>query len=89
MNELGFKLSLLRKNKGLTQKELANKLYLSDKTISKWETGEVVPSLEMLITLTNFYKISLDELLNEKINHEFVIFKNTIQIIFLGICCVL
>lgn len=37
--EIGRKISALRKEKGMTQKELAEKLHVSDKTVSKWETG--------------------------------------------------
>ncbi len=59
---IGKNLSVLRKQKKLTQMELADKLNYSDKSISKWETGESLPSIEVLYDLANFYNVSLDSL---------------------------
>ncbi len=56
------KLYSLRKQKGLSQDELGNKLNVSRQTISKWELGETTPDLEKLIALRDFFEISLDEL---------------------------
>lgn len=53
-----------RKELGLTQLELADKLFISDKVVSKWETGKSVPGTSMLVELSKVLKISLDELLN-------------------------
>ena len=55
-------LTFLRKHKNLTQGELANQLQYSDKTISKWETGEIVPSVENLIKLCSIYNVTLDQI---------------------------
>ena len=53
----------LRKEKGFTQKELAVRLAVSDKTISKWETGAGMPDISMLIPLANVFEITVTELL--------------------------
>ena len=57
-----------RKQLGLTQQELADKLFVSNKVISKWETGKSVPDTSMLVELSKVLNISLDELLN--VNNE-------------------
>ena len=56
-------ISKRRKKLGLTQQELADKLFVSDKVISKWETGKSVPDTSILVELANVLEISLDELL--------------------------
>lgn len=63
-------ISKRRKELGLTQQELADKLFVSDKVISKWETGKSVPDTSILVELSKALEISLDELLqsNESIN---------------------
>lgn len=52
------KLTSLRKSKGMTQKELADVLGVSDKTYSKWETGETEPDMEKLSVLANHFEVS-------------------------------
>lgn len=52
-----------RKELGLTQQELADKLFISDKVISKWETGKSIPDTSILVELSEILEISLDELL--------------------------
>lgn len=63
-------ISKRRKELGLTQQDLADKLFVSDKVISKWETGKSVPDTSILVELSKALEISLDELLqsNEPIN---------------------
>ena len=56
---------ILRKNAKLTQMELADRFNYSDKTISKWESGESLPSVEILYELAQFYGTSLDALTQE------------------------
>lgn len=53
-----------RKKKNLTQKELAEKLFITDKAISKWERGLSFPDITMLTELSNILDVSLEELLN-------------------------
>lgn len=62
---IGRNLLLLRKNKKLTQLEVAEKFNYSDKSISKWEKGESLPSVEVLCELANFYSVTLDDLTSE------------------------
>lgn len=54
----------IRKQKGLTQKELAEKIGVSDKTISKWECGNSIPDTTYLESLCNSLDISVNELLS-------------------------
>lgn len=54
----------LRKEKGLTQKELGDKLNITDKAISKWERGLSFPDITMLNTLSDFFEVDVSELLN-------------------------
>ena len=61
--KFGNFISELRKEKGYTQKELAEKLFLSDKAISKWETGVSIPDTAMLIPLADILGVSVTELL--------------------------
>ena len=54
----------LRKEKKLTQKELGEKLNITDKAISKWERGLSFPDITMLNSLASFFEIDVSELLN-------------------------
>lgn len=62
--ELNKKLQELRKNKGLTQEELAEELYVSRTAISKWELGRGYPSIDSLKAIAKFFSITIDELLS-------------------------
>ena len=61
--KFGEFVSGLRKEKGITQKELAGKLYISDKAVSKWETGHSVPDITLLVPLAEVLEVSVTELL--------------------------
>lgn len=61
--KFGLFISQLRKEKGLTQKELAEKLYISDKAVSKWETGASIPDTALLIPLAQLLDVTVTELL--------------------------
>lgn len=52
-----------RKNKGLSQKELADRLNITDKAVSKWERGISFPDISMLIPLSEILNITLYDLL--------------------------
>lgn len=66
--EFHEKLQELRKNRGLTQEELAEALYISRTAISKWESGRGYPSINSLKEISNYFSISIDDLLStEKI----------------------
>lgn len=62
--EFNEKLQELRKQKGLTQEELAEVLYVSRTAISKWESGRGLPHIESMKAISKFFSISLDELLS-------------------------
>lgn len=57
------RLKQLRKDKKLTQKELAQKFFLDDSSISKYENGKAVPETELLQSLSDFFEVSVDYLL--------------------------
>lgn len=60
--KFGSFLQQLRKERGWTQKELGSKLHVSDKTISKWENNQSVPSIDMLESIARCFGITLSEL---------------------------
>ena len=62
--EFNEKLQELRKNKGLTQEELAEILYVSRTAISKWESGRGYPNIESLKEISKFFDVSIDDLLS-------------------------
>ena len=62
-HRLGNFISLLRKEKGLTQRELAEALCITDKAISRWETGKSYPDVEMLQKIAAYFEVSVNELL--------------------------
>lgn len=62
--EFHEKLQELRKNRGLTQEELAEALYVSRTAISKWETGRGYPSIDSLKEISTFFSVSIDDLLS-------------------------
>lgn len=69
MNDLkpiiAINLVTLRKSKGLTQAELAERFNYSDKAISRWERGDTLPGIDVLAELCTFYGITLDDLVHE------------------------
>ena len=62
--EFNEKIQELRKQKGLTQEELAEKLYVSRTAISKWESGRGYPNIESLKAIAKFFSVTVDELLS-------------------------
>lgn len=64
--EFNNKLYELRKQKGFSQEELANRLNVSRQTVSKWEVGDSAPDMEKLIAISDLFGISLDELILDK-----------------------
>lgn len=62
--EFHEKLQQLRKQKGLTQEELAQELYVSRAAVSKWESGRGYPNIDSLKLLAKFYGVTVDELLS-------------------------
>ena len=62
--EFNEKLQELRKNKGLTQEELAEFLFVSRAAVSKWESGRGYPSIDSLKDISRFFSVSIDDLLS-------------------------
>ena len=63
---IGDNLSELRKRRGLTQFELAEKFNYTDRAISKWENGDTLPDVEVLYNLCEFYGVTIDYLTHEE-----------------------
>ena len=62
--EFHEKLQELRKSRGLTQEELAGILFVSRTAISKWESGRGYPSIDSLKEISNYYSVTIDDLLS-------------------------
>ena len=62
--KIGTFLKELRKEKNITQEELADKMLVSRRTVSRWETGSNMPDLDILIDISEFYDVDLKEILN-------------------------
>ncbi len=60
----GELLKRLRKEKGLTQEQLAERFYVSSRTVSRWETGSNMPDVGMLIELADFYDVDIREIID-------------------------
>ena len=65
--EIGNKIMELRKKKGMSQEELAEKVGVARQTISKWELGETAPDLKQSKELSKIFNVSLDELVSNDI----------------------
>ena len=68
--EFNNKLYELRKQKGLSQEELASRLNVSRQTVSKWEVGESAPDMEKLAAISELFDVSLDELVLDKASKQ-------------------
>ena len=53
----------LRKEKGITQEQLAEELGVSDRTISRWETGNNMPDISLLVEIADFFDVSIPEII--------------------------
>ena len=62
--EFNEKLQELRRQRGLTQEELAEALYVSRTAVSKWESGRGYPNIDSLKAIAKFFSVSIDELLS-------------------------
>lgn len=78
---IGGLISEIRKEKGLTQKELAERLNVSDKAVSKWETGRGAPDIGSLESLADVLEISVNELLAGERFPEEDILKNSDEVL--------
>ncbi len=62
-SKVGILLLRLRKEKGMTQKQIADMMNISDKTISKWERGQGCPDVSLLKELSNIYGVNIEKIL--------------------------
>lgn len=62
--KIGLFIAKCRKNKNLTQNQLAEKLNVTDRAVSKWERGKSMPDYSIMLELCNILDITVDELLN-------------------------
>ncbi len=62
--KIGSFLKELRNQKGLTQEKVAEKFSVSSRTVSRWENGNNMPDLDILIEISDFYEVDLREILN-------------------------
>ena len=60
----GELLKQLRKEKNMTQEQLAEKFYVSGRTVSRWETGSNMPDLGILVELADFYDVDIREIID-------------------------
>ena len=67
---IGSFLKALRKEKGLTQEQLAEQLGVSARTVSRWETGSNMPDISLLIELAEFYEVSIPEIVSGERKNE-------------------
>ena len=61
---IGKFISACRKEKGLTQMQLAEKLNITNRAVSKWETGKSMPDVSLMLDLCNILGITVNELLS-------------------------
>lgn len=66
---IGKFIAVLRKASGMTQKELGERLFVSDKTVSRWECDECTPELSLIPVIAEIFNITTDELLRGERNH--------------------
>ena len=73
--KIGELLKELRKEKGLTQEQLAERFHVSRRSVSRWETGNNLPDVDIIIEMADYYEVDLRELIDgerksEKVNEE-------------------
>ena len=61
--KIGVFLRQLRRERGLTQEQLAERLGVSNRSVSRWENGATLPDLGLLVELADFYQVDLGELI--------------------------
>lgn len=65
IGHFGKRISALRRKAGLSQTELAEKLGVTSQAVSKWECGNAVPDIDMLLELSHMYKVTINEMLED------------------------
>lgn len=65
--KLNEQITFLRKEKGVTQEELANVLGVTNQAVSKWESAQCCPDIQLLPELADYFGVSIDELMGHKV----------------------
>lgn len=78
--KIGNFIKELRKEKGLTQEELAEKLNTYRRTISRWETGRNLPDIDVMLELTEFFDVELIELIDGERKESISIKESSIKV---------
>ena len=68
--KIGQFLKRLRTEKSLTQEKLAELIGVSNRSVSRWENGNTMPDFDLLIELSKFYDVSIDEIMDGKRKDE-------------------
>lgn len=68
--KIGGFLKELRKERGITQEQLAEVFNVSGRTVSRWENGNNMPDLDILIEISDYYQVDLRDILNGERKHE-------------------
>lgn len=99
MEDIGAFIAQLRKEQNMTQKELADKLGVTDKAVSKWERGKGIPDVDSIERLSNVLDVSVTELFNARkdekpqddkvVKSKHKILYWVMDIIYMIACCVL
>ncbi|BCB05374.1 helix-turn-helix domain-containing protein [Bacillus sp. KH172YL63] len=76
----GEKLKSERKVRGWSQEELAEKLYVSRQSVSKWETGQNYPGIETIINVSDLFDVTIDELLRSDMELKEKVIKDSKQL---------
>ena len=88
----GSTIAALRKKSGMTQLELAQKMGVTDKAVSKWENGRGIPDIELLKQMSELFQVDLETLLNgeekkKKVPRKLIIIYILSFLLILGIFC--
>ena len=70
MINVGERIKKLRVSKNMSQYDLGNKLFVSDKTISSWETNRTLPTIDLIIKICDIFNVSLYNFIEEKNNND-------------------
>ena len=76
---LGMMISSLRKEKGMTQLELAEKMSVTDKAVSKWERDLSFPDINSIPKLAEIFEVSVDDLMHTKVESKENVSKNKVD----------
>lgn len=87
-HSIGKTIASLRKEKGWTQLDLARKLNVSDKAVSKWENDDSSPSIDSFPAIAELFNVSIDYIITGKISKDILAEKRALKAIHEGILCI-